>query len=214
MHKFEKINYMCFAKIYTNNKNFKTLPLIDVLDFSEYVEDNITPTLLIGKKNSEDLVGKENIKVLNRRIENNLYWTYSKVEKRSEYEKDIEEFYNRLFKVVIKSVKYINIDLYNTTYNEVKKVISILNNEKGNYIYLTNNHLYVYDNNNVYGISLCEVEYLGINKEKIINKIKENKKNIIIYNDFFIENSFKKYLNGNKIVIPYIYYLKNQHFFK
>jgi hypothetical protein len=201
---------MCLAKIYTNNKNFETLSLIQVLSFSEYVEDTETPTLLIGKKNSEELLGSGKIKVLDREIKKNLTWTYSKIEKRNEYEKDIEEFYVNLFKNIKKRVKYQNIDLYNITYSETKELINIINDNSKKYIYITNNHIYILNQDTVIGISLDEVEYIGVSVDKIKEKIKQNKNNILIFNDYFVENKLKNYLKDNKIIIPYLYSLKNQ----
>lgn len=201
---------MCLAKIYTNNKNFKTFSLIDVLDFSQYTEDINTPTLLIGKKNSEELIGKEKIKVLDREIRKNLYWTYSKVEKRNEYEKDVEEFYQNLFKHIKKHVYYKCIDLYNTSYSEIKNILTQIGGDNVNYIYVTDNHVYIYNLCEIIGISLNELNFLNINKDKIIDKLKKNRNNILIFNDFFLKNGIKKYINGNKILIPYLYSLKNQ----
>lgn len=201
---------MCIAKIYCNNKNFETLDLIDVLPFSEYIEDTTTPTLLIGKNNSEETIGKEKIKVLNKEINKNLFWTYSKVEKRSEFEKDVLGFYQNIFKTILKTVTYRNIDLYNTTYQEIKQVLNMLYNGEDLYTYITDKHLYIYDGNEVVGISLDEAEFIGVNKEKIKDKLKKNKNNKLIFNDFFIKNNVKKYLNDNKFVIPYLYSLKNQ----
>jgi hypothetical protein len=201
---------MCLAKIYTNNKNFKTFSLIDVLDFSQYTDDINTPTLLIGKKNSEELIGKEKIKVLDREIRKNLYWTYSKVEKRNEYEKDVEEFYQSLFKHIKKHVHYKCIDLYNTSYSEIKNILTQIGGDNVNYIYVTDNHVYIYNLCEIIGISLNELNFLNINKDRIIEKLKKNRNNILIFNDFFLKNGIKKYINGNKILIPYLYSLKNQ----
>ena len=69
---------------------------------------------------------------------------------------------------------------------------------------------YCLKNKKVVGLSLDDLEYIGIRKEKVISKIKENNKNFVFFNDYFIKNNIKKQINGNKIVIPYLYSIKNQ----
>lgn len=198
------------GKIYCNNKNFEAIQFIKVLPISEYVYDENVPTLIIGKKNAEEVVGKENVKVLDKNIKKNLQWTFSKIEKRSEYEKDIMSFYDKVFKNKLKDIKYNCIDLYNISYSELKRLVEYLKNNKEKHIYITNNHIYIYCENNVTGLSLCEAEFLGVKSDKIINKLKGKKQIKLVFNDFFLKNSIKKYINSNKFVIPYLYSIKNQ----
>ena len=79
------------GRIITNSKTVDTLDYVEVtnnkcdLDFS-------IPTLIIGKKNAIDLFGEEKIKVLDRKIKENVYWTYGKTEKRNVYEEDLWKF--------------------------------------------------------------------------------------------------------------------------
>ena len=133
----------CLAKIYTDNTSFKTYEMIKVDSTELFTEDNSVPTLIIGKKNAEKIFGKENIKVLNKQIKNNIFWTYSKYEKRSEFEKDIEKFYEYVFNGALKNIKYVSINVYTLTYEKAKKTINFLNNKNSNKTALiTENHVY------------------------------------------------------------------------
>lgn len=201
---------MCLAIIYTNNKDFESDSLITVKKIDEYSENKDIPSIIIGKSNAELLFGKEKIKVLNREIQKNLYWTYSKHEKRSEMERDIAMFNENIFKYLIKNTDYTFIDIYQLKYGEYKKLIKFFNESDIKFIYITNNHIYCLKNKKVVGLSLDDLEYVGIRKEKVISKIKENNKNFVFFNDYFIKNTIKKQINGNKIVIPYLYSIKNQ----
>ena len=201
---------MCLAKIYTINESFKTHSFIDVDKVCNFVDGETYPILIIGKKNAEELFGKENVKVLNKSITNNISWTYGKMEKRDEYEVDIERFYETLYNKIVKSIKYVNICVYDCKYNMFKRLINFINNNDEKYVLTTDKHVYIYCKGVTIGISLDEIEYCGVKKNKIYGII-ENGNNVkMVKNEFSTINAIKKYINDNKIVIPYLYYLKNQ----
>ena len=62
-------------------------------------------------------------------------------------------------------------------------------------------------NKTVVGVSFDELEYVGISRDKVIERIKSNKNNKIINNDYFISKNMRKYLNNDRIIIPYVYFL-------
>ena len=137
------------GRIYTNIKTFKPLQFIELHNINEYVKDNNIPTLLIGKKELI-AIGYE-LSVLNRQIDNNLYWTYTKMEKRNIHETDITAFYEIVFKKLYRDIKYFNKSIYTINYSVVKDIFSLLNDECiYKCIYICKNHVYIYYNNNVH----------------------------------------------------------------
>lgn len=171
--------------------------------------DMSKPTLIIGKKNAESIFGKENIKVLNRNIKDNIVWTYAKNERRDDYLEGIKNFNSFVFDALKQKVKYKYFDVFHTNYSTVRDFILYMGNKQRKVAYLKKEHIYFYTKNSVYGMDLRECEYLGIKKEKIVNIIK-NAKNISFVSDLK-ENSLEldEYLSSNAYLIPYIYYLKN-----
>lgn len=171
--------------------------------------DMSKPTLIIGKKNAESIFGKENIKVLNRNIKDNIVWTYAKNERRDDYLEGIKNFNSFVFDALKQKVKYKYFDVFHTNYSTVRDFILYMGNKQRKVAYLKKEHIYFYTKNSVYGLDLRECEYLGIKKEKIVNIIK-NAKNISFVSDLK-ENSLEldEYLSSNAYLIPYIYYLKN-----
>lgn len=171
--------------------------------------DMSKPTLIIGKKNAESIFGKENIKVLNRNIKDNIVWTYAKNERRDDYLEGIKNFNSFVFDALKQKVKYKYFDVFHTNYSTVRDFILYMRNKQRKVAYLKKEHIYFYTKNSVYGLDLRECEYLGIKKEKIVNIIK-NAKNISFVSDLK-ENSLEldEYLSSNAYLIPYIYYLKN-----
>ena len=170
--------------------------------------DMSKPTLIIGKKNAESIFGKENIKVLNRNIKDNIVWTYAKNERRDDYLEGIKNFNSFVFDALKQKVKYKYFDVFHTNYSTVRDFILYMGNKQRKVAYLKKEHIYFYTKNSVYGLDLRECEYLGIKKEKIVNIIK-NAKNISFVSDLK-ENSLEldEYLSSNAYLIPYIYYLK------
>lgn len=194
--------------IYTNKKTFKSIQFVEVKPLVDYFRDDNIPTLLIGKKDIVDY--GFNISQLNREIDKNLYWTYSKVEKRNEYENDLNIFYKNIFSNLFKRVKYRGICLYKLTYNECKNLLNIIRDEKINKcIYIKNNHIYLYYNNNVLGISIDEINYMGFNLSKVIDKLVSAKKCEIITSNSFIKNEIKPFIVNKNFIIPYLYTLSN-----
>ena len=171
--------------------------------------DMSKPTLIIGKKNAESIFGKENIKVLNRNIKDNVIWTYAKNERRDDYLEGIKNFNSFVFDALKQKVKYKYFDVFHTNYSTVRDFILYMGNKQRKVAYLKKEHIYFYTKNSVYGLDLRECEYLGIKKEKIINIFK-NAKNISFVSNLE-ENSLEldEYLSSNAYLIPYIYYLKN-----
>lgn len=171
--------------------------------------DMSKPTLIIGKKNAESIFGKENIKVLNRNIKDNIVWTYAKNERRDDYLEGIKNFNSFVFDALKQKVKYKYFDVFHTNYSTVRDFILYMGNKQRKVAYLKKEHIYFYTKNSVYGLDLRECKYLGVKKEKIVNIIK-NAKNISFVSDLK-ENSLEldEYLSSNAYLIPYIYYLKN-----
>lgn len=200
---------MHFGIIYTDNKLFTPMEFILKKPLSEFKHDNEIPSLIIGKKNAEAIFGSEKVKVLNKEICEGVFWTYSKMEKRSEFEKDINIFYEYVKKKLFKSVKYKSINTYNLTFNEIKKILTFVKySTKEKFVFVTKNCIYISYCKNVIGISLDEINYLGIKNERIINLLKTNANNHVIYEGTKIDN-IKKQLNGCNFVIPYLFLIKN-----
>ena len=69
--------------------------------------DNIDitlPTLIVGWKETKCLFPEQNI--LENRINDNIFWTFSKREKRYQYEKDLETFINLVISNLNKEINY------------------------------------------------------------------------------------------------------------
>jgi hypothetical protein len=197
---------MYIGRIISNKENIDTLDFVDVTKNIGSI-DNFIPTLIIGKKKAEEIYGKENIKVLDKKITDNVSWTFDKVERRNEYERDLKAFNDSLIKTIKKNIKYEFFNIYIEPISRIKKLISFIKSPKIKYIYIFNDHIYMYYNNIVYGISLSDIQYLGINKNRILRLLNSNSSNIIVENHDFLSKKMRQIIKEDKILIPYLYFL-------
>ena len=144
---------------------------------------------------------------MDKKITNNVSWTFDKVERRNEYERDLKAFNDSLIKTINKNIKYEFFNIYIEPISRIKKLISFIKSPKIKYIYIFNDHIYMYYNNIVYGISLSDIQYLGINKNRILRLLSSNSSNIIVENNDFLSKKMRQIIKEDKILIPYLYFL-------
>ncbi|MBR6516667.1 MAG: hypothetical protein IKT40_07390 [Bacilli bacterium] len=188
----------------------ESVGFVEVVNSYEDIKDFTKPILIVGLNEAKKF--KDGFSILNKRIDKNIFWTFTKMERRIDYEKDIIDFYNHVLTVNINNLAYKYINLLNLSKNKCKNMLKLLNNSEHKYIYISNDMIYCYYNNNVFGFSLSIAEYCGIKKNKILRKLKSNNHITISYNDYFIDNNIKKLLNNKRYAIAYfmkIYDLRN-----
>lgn len=197
---------MYIAKIITNMRKIDTIDLVEITNRVDGIDEFI-PTLIVGKELAESICGKENIHVLDKKIKKNLFWTFARLEKRSEYELDIEKFNSFVITKLMSMVKYAFFNLYYEPLSRIKRLISFVVNDEEKHLYMTKNHIYIYYNGNVFGISLGQIRYVGINDKKIIALIKRGRNNKLFFNDDFIGYRLRRMLGNNSIIVPYLHFL-------
>jgi hypothetical protein len=166
------------------------------------------PTLIVGwdfiKKNYPDY------NIINRKLNENLFWTFKKTEKRELHEEDIYNFVEKSYKNLIKDITYTFIDPILFSRKNIVKIIKAINNTNKVISYKHENMLYIYFERYIFGVDLTFTEFIGLNNEKLLSKI--NKKSYIFLdkNTIFIE--YKKRIENleNQVkFIPYLYSLEN-----
>lgn len=197
---------MYIGRIITKNKNINTLDFVDVTDNFGSI-DNFVPTLVIGKKNAENFFGKHNIKVLDKHINDNVIWTFDKTERRNEYENELLKFNSNLIKNINKKIKYEFFNFFIEPCSRVKKLLRFVKSNTDKYIYINNEHVYMYFNDKIYGFSLTDIEYMGVSKNKVLTLLKSNEHNHIVYNKDFLSQKMRNIIKDNNILVPYFYFL-------
>ena len=139
--------------------------------------DSTKPILIVGWDNAKQFEGYN---ILDRKLSEGVFWTFSRAENRYEFEKDLKKFYNYLFDNV---TKYIIYDYIN--------------------IYISSNMMYAVLDDKILGVSFQMLEYCGISRDKVLKRIKENKSDGIIYDNSRDVIKLGRFLGNKKYAIPY-----------
>ena len=198
---------MYIGRIITKSKNFDTLDFVDITSDTTKI-DNTIPTLIVGRQTAETLYGRENIHVLDKKVGDSVYWTYSKLDRRNEFERDIDKFNAKLYKNLVSNIEYKYISPFTATFTDIKGLLNILQHKSEKIVYIFEQHLYILYNNTVYGLSFTEMQYIGVTREKIMGKIIGGKNIKMVKNNNFLSRNMRKMIKDSKIIIPYAYFLK------
>ena len=99
----KKLGYIVSDKKINNVKGFVEV----VNDIS--LADTTKPVLLVGLENAKKNIN--NFSILNKKANDNLFWTIKKTEKRVDFENDIDYFYNYIINNISRNIKYYYINI-------------------------------------------------------------------------------------------------------
>lgn len=165
--------------------------------------DSTKPILLISWKNAKKHPKYTNI--LDRKLDNNLFWTFSKSENRSDFERDLEKFYAYIFTNISETVTYYYVNILKLRYTKIKKLYNIINSNIDKNIYINNRMVYIpFQSDKILGLSLQIMSYCGIKQSKILSRIFNNSHNKQV--DSTDRNTIKleRKLEDKKYVIPFL----------
>lgn len=166
------------------------------------------PTLIIGW----DFVDNnfKEYDIINRKINENTYWTFKKTENRSLHEEDLYNFVENTYQELVNEIKYIYIDPILFSKSKIKKIIRKILSIDVLYYYQHKDMVYIYGDKLIFGVDLSILEFIGLKKDKFLQKIKDTA-NIFLVNDtLFIE--YKKKIGNldNQVkYVPYLYSIEN-----
>jgi hypothetical protein len=165
------------------------------------------PTLIIGWDNIKKKYPDYDI--IDRKLGENLYWTFKKTEKRDFHEEDIYNFKLKVYNDLVNDVNYVFVDPIMQKKKIIKKIIKKISG--GELVtYMHDDMLYVYIDNIIFGIDLLLTDFLSLNRDKIIFKIKQKSKHFLDKNNIFIEYKYiLENLDNQVKYIPYLYSIKN-----
>ena len=173
--------------------------------------DEITqglPTLIIGwdyiKKNYPSY------DIIERKLDKNLYWTFKKTEKRDLHEEDLYNFLQKTYKDLIKDIDYVFIDPIIMKRKVIKKIIKKIHKTSNIISYQHDNMIYIYGDNIIFGVDLTLTDFIGLDRNKLLTKIKNKSKYFLLKNNIFIEYKNKVENLDNQVkYIPYLYSIEN-----
>jgi len=195
--------------------NEKTLSLLNKPTLNIKTEMDINPeipTLIIGWCVVSKMFNEDEVSILNKKIKDNLYWTFSPKEDKQEFNENIDEFIDKSYNDFIKDISYHGLDpIIDEFKNPDEFIDKFLPGGKFDNVYLTDDFIYIYSESNkvIYGIDLKYYNFLRFKTDKLIEVITENTHHVLI-EDYTIEEGvyqkYKNYLNNDvdKKFIPLI----------
>ena len=72
--------------------------------------DNDLSTLIIGWDNAKEFIGG-NISIIHKKVNQKLYWTFSKKERKVDFEVDLEKFKEVCFNTFGDNIPYVYLDI-------------------------------------------------------------------------------------------------------
>ncbi len=191
----KKLGYIVSKRKINNIVDF-----VGLVDDVSKIEDPTKPFIIVGLNEVKDL---PNFSILNKKLDENKFWTFGKTERRVDYERDLEYFYEYVLDKEISNIKYYYINILNIKYTRIKSLINIINSNEKKYIYISNDMIYLYYKNYILGISIKILKYINIDIKKVFRKLYRNKSNIIYNTDSFLTTEMKRVITNKKYVIPY-----------
>lgn len=165
------------------------------------------PTLIIGYETVVDLYGIDNINVLKRSINKNIFWTFRRTVERKVYEPDLEDFMRHAYKKATENINFVDLDVIQFDRSKLYKIVKKILKLKDPISYKSeNNVIYIYSGNLIFGVDLNLLNFVGFNAEKAEKKIIEKSKVFLEGSEILIEyNNHLERLNYDYKYVPLLY---------
>jgi hypothetical protein len=167
------------------------------------------PTLIVGF----DIVNQNfpEFDILSISLGDNMFWTFKRTEKRDKFEEDLKWFIKFVYNELIKDIPYIFLDPIQDTIKKTCKIVRKILSLKDPVSYVNGDMVYIYGENLIFGVDLNLINYLGLDKDKIKNKIKD--KSLVFLDDDNILIEYKQTVValGNRVrYIPYLFTIRHE----
>lgn len=165
------------------------------------------PTLIIGW----DYIKKKypDYDILTRKLSDNLYWTFKRNEKRDLHEEDIYNFVQNTYNNLVNKIIYYFVDPFSLSRKALVKLLKKLNESKL-ISYYHDNMCYIYFDYLILGVDLTFMEFIGIAREKILNRINVKSDIFLIKDAIFIEYKQRVESLDNQVkFVPVLYSIEH-----
>jgi len=95
----KKLGYIVSKRKINNLVDF-----VGVIDDVSKVEDPTKPFLIVGLEEAKKV--SPNFSILNKMLDIDVFWTFGKTERRVDYERDLDKFYDYVLNKSIENTKY------------------------------------------------------------------------------------------------------------
>lgn len=193
-------NILCDKDIKIDNK-FNLIKTIDNI-----IPD--LPTLIVGIDNAK--LFTKDISYLDRKINDDTFWTFNRTEKRDLFEEDLFYFIEFSYNYLLKDIKFDFIDLILYDTEKINLVFKEINNTNNVITFHHQNMVYTYIKDRIYGFDLRQVEYIGKSVNNFMKTIKDMSDVFLLDEKILIEYKKELYMFNDEIkYVPLIYFIRN-----
>ena len=191
-----------------SSTNVNVSDLFNVVKTMDEIQHGL-PTLIIDY----DYVVKHypDFDITNMLLEPNIYWTLKKNQSRDKHNEDLNIFINKVYEDLFKKITYFFVDVIQYQRKSIVKTIRKIHSIKNKYTYFHKDMVYIYGDNLIFGIDLKLLKFIGLDTNKVKNKIKSSSVVFFDENEILIECGQNLEEIDYKIrYIPYILSLKHE----
>lgn len=167
------------------------------------------PTLIIGFDLTDKLF--PNYDVGEIKVTDNIYWTTKRTENRDKHNFEFEWFKFFVYHELVKNINYVFVDPIQYKKKSLLKILKKIYNLKNKITYYHNDMMYIYGEGFVFGIDLKLLKYIGLNVDKIKDKIIKLSSVFLRHDDIFIEyKNIIEDLENQVRFLPFLYSVRNE----
>jgi hypothetical protein len=168
------------------------------------------PTLIVGWEKTKEIFD-DKVSILHKEIDNNTEWTFSTKERKVDYDKDLSSFIQKCYNSIDDKITYIYVDPLHDSRKKVKKIIKKIFSLENPKLYIHKDRMvYLYSEGLIFGIDLEIIDFLGIDRKKVLTKLHNLSGCLLVDAEIF--NKYKNIMTkiNNKVrLLPYLYDIEN-----
>lgn len=191
------------------NENTVYDPMFNKVHSMDEIDPSL-PTIIVGMDLASENIDATAFSVIDR-FSGDVCWTFTKRERRSENAEDLSRFKKMVLMSYLSSVKYEYVNFTCYTLGKLKKFIKYINGDDEKTFFLTKEgrFAFIYSERylTVWGLSLSLCDYIGIDRKKVIQKIKSNSHNHIMNGVSFADDDIRSMIGDNThLILPALSY--------
>jgi hypothetical protein len=178
-----------------------------VVDSLDKITEGL-PTLIIGYHKIKILY--PDFDITTNKVNDNVYWTFRKNEKRDKYEEDLNWFIRKVYSDLINSLSYVFVDPIQYKSKTLLKIIRKIYSSDNIISYEHDNMIYIYCDKIIFGVDLKLLKFMGVDFNRIKSKIKSISTVFLEKNEILIEyKNIISFFDNKMRYLPYLYFIKN-----
>lgn len=139
-----------------------------------------------------------------------LYWTFKRTERRDNFEQDLLKFISKVYTDLVSKTVYVFVDPIQHKPKTLRKIIRKIYSLENVVTYVNGQMIYLYSGEFIFGVDLKLLKFMGVNIEKIKEKIKTLSSVFLDDDKILIEYKKNIVALDNQVrYIPFLYSIKN-----